>query len=233
MTTAFPTGLDNFTNPTPANNLSTSTVLHTDQHSNSNDAVEALEAKVGVDSSAVTSSLDYRVTQLENQGGGSLLLSNTVTLNNSQILTLPTTPFVIVPAPGAGKANLIINALVISNLTIPYTNIDTDGNYIGIDYGNDIFEPTSLVVNDVGSGSSDLSALLDGTGAIFQLYPIHPPTPLLTWTNRPVALGAIDNITNIVNAPLYLFCYNGSGDFTGGNIANTLKVTIFYVVVTL
>lgn len=39
------------------------TVSHADQHANVNDAVEALEAKVGVNGSAVTSSLDYKVAQ--------------------------------------------------------------------------------------------------------------------------------------------------------------------------
>jgi hypothetical protein len=41
------------------------TVPHATQHADLNDAVEALEAKVGVDGSAVTTSLDYQVA---NQG---------------------------------------------------------------------------------------------------------------------------------------------------------------------
>jgi len=65
MPTSFPVTLDDFTNPTPADNLSTPAVLHSTQHANINDAVEALEAKIGVDGSAVASSLDYRVVQLE------------------------------------------------------------------------------------------------------------------------------------------------------------------------
>ena len=63
MATNFPTSLDNLTNPAgsdPVNNPS-----HASQHANINDAIETLEAKVGVDNSAVTTSLDYRVTQLE------------------------------------------------------------------------------------------------------------------------------------------------------------------------
>lgn len=40
-------------------------VPHADQHANANDAIEALQAKVGSDSSEVPTSLDYRVTQLE------------------------------------------------------------------------------------------------------------------------------------------------------------------------
>ena len=60
MTTSFPASLDALTNPTSGDSLSSPS--HSAQHANVNDAVEALEAKVGVDGSAVTTSLDYKVT---------------------------------------------------------------------------------------------------------------------------------------------------------------------------
>jgi microcystin-dependent protein len=59
MATNFPTSLDALTNPSAGNTLNSPS--HSTQHANSNDAIEALEAKVGVDSSAVTTSLDYKV----------------------------------------------------------------------------------------------------------------------------------------------------------------------------
>jgi len=61
MATNFPTSLDALTNPTSANKLNDAGVTHATQHANANDAIEALQAKVGVDSSAVTTSLDYKV----------------------------------------------------------------------------------------------------------------------------------------------------------------------------
>jgi hypothetical protein len=66
MATNFPTSLDTFTNPTSSDAMNSVTVPHATQHANLNDAVEALEAKVGVDGSAVVTSLEYRVTVLEN-----------------------------------------------------------------------------------------------------------------------------------------------------------------------
>jgi hypothetical protein len=66
MATNFPTSLDTFTNPTSSDAMNSVTVPHATQHANLNDAVEALEAKVGVDGSAVVTSLEYRVTTLEN-----------------------------------------------------------------------------------------------------------------------------------------------------------------------
>ena len=65
MSSGFPSSLDNFTNPTASDTLDSATVPHATQHADLNDAVEALEAKVGVDGSAVTSSLDYKVSTLE------------------------------------------------------------------------------------------------------------------------------------------------------------------------
>jgi len=59
MATNFPTTLDSLTNPSAGNTLNSPS--HSTQHANSNDAIEALQAKVGVDSSAVTTSLDYKV----------------------------------------------------------------------------------------------------------------------------------------------------------------------------
>jgi len=58
--TSFPTGLDALTNPTSSDGLNSPD--HAGQHADANDAIEALEAKVGVNSSAVVTSLDYKVT---------------------------------------------------------------------------------------------------------------------------------------------------------------------------
>ena len=62
MASNYPTSLDNFTNPTVSDYLNSTTVPHATQHSDLNDAVENLQAKVGIDSSADTDSIDYKVT---------------------------------------------------------------------------------------------------------------------------------------------------------------------------
>lgn len=62
MATNFPSSLDTLTNPSagdPQNNPS-----HSAQHANANDAIEALEAKVGINSSAVTTSHDYKLSEV-------------------------------------------------------------------------------------------------------------------------------------------------------------------------
>ena len=61
MATNFPTSLDALTNPTATDALTSPS--HADQHADANDAIEALQAKVGVNGSAVTTSLDYKVSK--------------------------------------------------------------------------------------------------------------------------------------------------------------------------
>ncbi len=70
MATQFPTALDDFTNPSGTDALGSSAVLHSTQHSNLNDAVEALERKVGIDSSADVDSIDYKLAAFEALGFG-------------------------------------------------------------------------------------------------------------------------------------------------------------------
>jgi len=61
MAITFPTTLDTLTDPTASDKLNSVTVPHATQHADLNNIVEALEAKVGVNDSAVTTSLDYIV----------------------------------------------------------------------------------------------------------------------------------------------------------------------------
>jgi len=88
VATNFPTSLDALTNPTGASSLTSPD--HAGQHADINDAVEALEAKVGINSSAVTTSLDYKMTNgihsALNVDSGTLYVdavNNRVGVNNS------------------------------------------------------------------------------------------------------------------------------------------------------
>lgn len=75
MATNFPTALDTFTNPTSLSHLDDVPVLHSAQHANENDSILALQAKTGIDFSAVANSLDYITKMLlatsgQHQEGG-------------------------------------------------------------------------------------------------------------------------------------------------------------------
>lgn len=87
MPISFPASLDSLVNP--AGTDKTNVVLHSVQHANANDAIEALEVKVGVDASSVTSSHDYK-------------LSAVIGADKAAPLTSPTfTGTVTVPTPAA------------------------------------------------------------------------------------------------------------------------------------
>lgn len=71
MPTNFPTSLDSLTNPLSTDTLNNPS--HSGQHANANDAIEALQAKVGVNGSAVTTTLDYKVSRVVNDGDQNIL----------------------------------------------------------------------------------------------------------------------------------------------------------------
>lgn len=76
MATNFPDSLDSLSNPAGTDSL----IGHAQQHSNTNDAIEALQAKVGIDNSSDTNSLDYRLSVVE--GGGQLATELGLSGNN-------------------------------------------------------------------------------------------------------------------------------------------------------
>lgn len=76
MATSFPTGLDALANPAAGDYLSSPS--HADQHINANDSIEAIETKIGINTSAVTASLDYRIAQLEERLSSTVLVPFTV-----------------------------------------------------------------------------------------------------------------------------------------------------------
>lgn len=57
MPTNYPGALDNFTNPSSGDQMNV--VPHADQHANANDAIEALQTKIGIDNSTASGSIDY------------------------------------------------------------------------------------------------------------------------------------------------------------------------------
>ena len=85
MASNFPSSLDSFTNPSSTDAMDSVSVPHATQHSNLNDAVEALQAKVGADSSGVVSSHDYKIAQLEALGEWTSFTPswNNVTIGNA------------------------------------------------------------------------------------------------------------------------------------------------------
>lgn len=87
MATNFPGSLDTLTNPTATAKLDNPS--HSGQHSDINDGMEAVQAKVGADSSAVTTSHDYKLQtvtgsdQAASLSGSETLTNKTVDADNN------------------------------------------------------------------------------------------------------------------------------------------------------
>jgi len=159
-------------------------------------------------------------------GGDSLVLSATVELTDAQIKALPTTPFEIVPAQGAGKFILPVSAIIQSNFSGGvYTNI-TDASW-------------QLVYNDAGStnlASTPMrsQSILNTTNENFSIFAIPNMFAGVTTFDGSVVTSTLIGV-DYANKPLAIFdrFTESFSDYTGGNAANTLKVTVYYVVVDL
>ena len=81
--TNFPTGLDDFPNPTADTAMDIGGELsHHAQHTNVNDAIAAIEAKIGINNSSDPDSLDYRIRELEEATGPAVGGANPITFND-------------------------------------------------------------------------------------------------------------------------------------------------------
>ena len=103
MATNFPAGLDDFSDPlssTPLSGGGNSALTHSAQHKNLNDAVEAIEATIGVVNSTNPISIQYRLNNLAGSFSYTMTSANRILtpnecciVNGSNItLTLPANP---------------------------------------------------------------------------------------------------------------------------------------------
>lgn len=84
MATTFPTTIDDFTNITDPTVTTLQTEVggrtHSEFHNDYNDAIEAIEAKIGADGSAVTSSHTYKIATLETADAQNVKLTGNQTI---------------------------------------------------------------------------------------------------------------------------------------------------------
>ena len=203
MATNFPTSLDNLTNPAgsdPVNNPS-----HASQHANLNDAIEKLEEKVGVNNSAVTTSLDYRVKQLETNP----VASYTDEEARNAIGTALTGSGGITVTP-----NNVANTITVStdSTIATKTYVDTAVTNLGS-------TAASTYVLDSEVGQADGIATLDATGKVplTQLGNLidGAPTALNTLNELAAALGNDSSYAATITTALGNKAPIASPTFTG------------------
>jgi len=171
VATNFPASLDSLTNPSSSDSLNSPS--HSAQHANVNDAVEALQVKVGADSSAVTSSLDYKVAQLEADVAG---------FTSGKILQ-------VVRATDTTNRTTTSGTFVDANISVTITPTDATSDILVIwsftgvgsnAYGIfQITDPSNVAI----SGFSRMDVGLGGTGSSYD-------TPTLFVWDSPASTSA-------------------------------------------
>lgn len=142
-----------------------------------------------------------------------------VSIAHADILTSPTTPVIVVAAPGAGIRRTFLFALLTNNFAAgAYTNVGAD-TYAYFSHTGD--EGTSLCSAYIPNGTSPaLTQFTAFMGATVQEVSLLPYQMALD------AWGLTSNIdarAALVNAPIYWTVTGNTGNFTGGNAANTIS----------
>lgn len=132
-----------------------------------------------------------------------------VTLTDAQIKALPTTPIQIVATPGAGKYIKYLGSALVLDVTAGiYTNLNTSSMNIRRVGQN------PLTVDFSGSYLEDNSNIW-----VYQDTSVNDD-------GVPVPIAELENLAIEISS-------QNTGNLTGGNAANTLKITVYYIVVDL
>lgn len=150
---AYPTTLDSYTNPSPSDRLGDSVggLTHSGFHGSNNDAIEALEAKVGVNSSAVTTSHDYKLSGVAT-GDKAASLTGTETLTN-KTLTSPT----------------INGGTITGNVTFTgVTSADFDDSTFKIKDNSDPTKVLQFQASSISTATTRTKTVQDGNGTLYE-----------------------------------------------------------------
>lgn len=148
---------------------------------------------------------------------------------HAEIVTLPTTPIIVVPAPGLGKYLVPLYALIEANFTTAYTpsdpSADQGASDLVITWGINAVNACRPVPMNYFSGIFSLTnkriAICRGYDGVSD--PVVAADQL--WA---AAYGyAFNDADRLENNALRLSADN-AGDFTGGAPANVLTVCVYY-----
>ena len=147
--------------------------------------------------------------------GGPALRSATLTLTDAQIKALPTTPISFITAPGTGRRIIPVKGQWRADTSAgAYTNIDATLAKLRLVYGATVALASAEVMDDGAPGA--FTSLLGG--AAVKSVGLH------YWDEDPVAVSSVENAAVQVSID-----NSASGNLTGGNAANSLRVTLLFL----
>jgi hypothetical protein len=169
---------------------------------------------------------------------GFVPLKAVVPLTNAQIIALPTTPVMVVAAPASGfRVKLLASTFAVDAAAGFYTGIDatyaalvlchddaTTGAWIAVAAVNDSSIATAPAELETFLGTPNHQAIID------------LPSYLTAWSDAAVSgyvlpgQGFPDFANVTAKALVVSMDNNGAGVLGGGNVANSLRITVYYVI---
>lgn len=212
MATLYPTQIDNLTDPNGSTSLYTNN--HSALHKNENDAIEAVQAKVGKNGDTNTSSHDYKlstvsgVNKAESQGNKGIA-NGYAPLDTNARISQDYLPTVIMSAESTGTPNEIGDTVALpSGDTVSYSDVDKTVTITSANGSKRVFSETGL--KEYGSTAS--GGTLFATSAMTGVYSVA--THSITYSNE----VSVSGTTGAINNDNSTFAYtNKANTFTEVN----------------
>jgi len=164
MATSYPGALDSLTNPTATDTLDSATVPHAAQHANANDAIEAIEATLGINPQGSSATVKARFDTVP-----LLAASNTFTVGN-QIINNNSSSAVALSVKGASAQVADLQTWLDSNGAAS-GHISADGSLtVGEEATTNLVPNPSFEVSTAYTGSSRVSLARDNTYSAYGSY---------------------------------------------------------------
>lgn len=158
--------------------------------------------------------------------GLGVIRTSSLSLTNAQILASPTTEYEVIPALGAGFApNYLWSVWKIDPSGGDYTDIDS-GAYAVIGTTGEAIALSSYFPNDSGLSLTCMNDWLTGGKHLATI-----PAYLTSGDSWGLIAPGNVGLASLENTSIKLIVVNGgSGNFTGGNAANTWTLTTYYTI---